>query len=167
MASASSEHTADTPVESDFDQLDVEDEPALFTITVTLHGNAVDLPFHNEDATIQDLSDLVAEDLHIPPTNQKFLTKSKFGLLKPPFKDPTLQLRQFQETKIVLMGATTAEVEELESDMRRKYKTRPDIPFTPFDLCHIYLTPRRVSGFLSVFAMMLVLKQVCASTASR
>lgn len=120
MASASSEHAADTPVESDFDELDVEDEPALFTITVKLHGKDVELPFHNEDATIQDLSDVVAEDLHIPPINQKFLTKSKFGLLRPPFKDPTLQLRQLQEKTIMLMGATTAEVEELESDIQER-----------------------------------------------
>lgn len=122
MASASSELNADTPNESlsEFDELDVEDEPALFTITVSLHGKPIDLPFHTEDATIQDLSDLVAEDLHIPPTNQKFLITPKTGLLKPPFKDPTLQLRQLQEKKIVLMGATTAEVEELESDIQER-----------------------------------------------
>lgn len=122
MASANSELIPDTPVESlsEYDDLDVEDVPALFNITVLLHGKPIDLPFHDEEATIQDLSDLVAEDLRIPLTNQKFLITPKTGLLKPPFKDPTLQLRQLQEKKIVLMGATTAEVEELESDISER-----------------------------------------------
>jgi hypothetical protein len=122
MASANSELVADTPIDSlsEFDELDTEDVPALFNITVLLHGKPIELPFHDEDATIQDLSDLVTEDLRIPPTNQKFLITPKTGLLKPPFKDPTLQLRQLQEKKIVLMGATTAEVEELESDISER-----------------------------------------------
>jgi hypothetical protein len=122
MASADSELATDTPIESlsEFDELDAEDAPALFNITVLLHGKPVDLPFHEENATIQDLSDQVAEDLHIPPANQKFLITPKTGLLKPPFKDPTLSLRQLQEKKIVLMGATTAEVEELESDISER-----------------------------------------------
>jgi len=122
MASAHGELTADTPVDSlsEYDELDVEDAPALFNITVLLHGKPISLPFHDENATIQDLSDQVAEDLRIPPANQKFLITPKIGLLKPPFKDPTLQLRQLQEKKIVLMGATTAEVEELESDISER-----------------------------------------------
>lgn len=122
MAPVDGELTTDTPVDSlsEYDELDVEDPPALFNITVLLHGKPVDLPFHDENATIQDLSDQVAEDLHIPPANQKFLISPKTGLLKPPFKDPSLQLRQLQEKKIVLMGATTAEVEELESDISER-----------------------------------------------
>jgi hypothetical protein len=122
MASIHDELATDTPVDSlsEYDELDVEDPPALFNITVLLHGKPIDLPFHDENATIQDLSDQVAEDLRIPPANQKFLITPKTGLLKPPFKDPTLQLRQLQEKKIVLMGATTAEVEELESDISER-----------------------------------------------
>lgn len=114
--------SADTPVDSgsDYDELDAEAPPALFNITVQLHGKPHDLPFYNEDATIQDLSDTVAEDLRIPPANQKFLITPKTGLLKPPFKDATIQLRSLQEKKIVLMGATTAEVEELESDISER-----------------------------------------------
>lgn len=105
---------------SEYEEVEEEEVPALFNITVLLHNNPVNLPFHTEDATIQDLSDTVAEDLRIPPTNQKFLITPKVGLLKPPFKDPTLQLRSLQEKKIVLMGATTAEVEELESDIAER-----------------------------------------------
>jgi len=112
----------DKPVDSasEHEELAAEDPPALFSITILLHSKPVNLSFYTEDATIQDLSDSVAEELHIPPANQKFLITPKTGLLKPPFKDPTLQLRTLQEKKIVLMGATTTEVEELESDLSER-----------------------------------------------
>jgi hypothetical protein len=85
MASVHDELTTDTPVDSpsEYDELDAEDTPALFNITVLLHGKPIELPFHDENATIQDLSDQVAEDLRIPPANQKFLITPKTGLLKP------------------------------------------------------------------------------------
>ncbi|KAK6428793.1 hypothetical protein LTR95_015061 [Oleoguttula sp. CCFEE 5521] len=115
--------TLEAEVQSDngdnFSHSDLDDEPvpSLFDISVTLHGKPVRLPLHDEDATIEDLSDIVAEHLRIPPTNQKFMITPKLGLLKPPFKDPGLRLRTLQDKKIVLMGATTAEVEELASDI--------------------------------------------------
>ena len=102
---------------------DLEDEAepeVIFTVTVQLHNKAKELLFYHEDATIQDLSDTVAEELHIPPSNQKFLITPKTGLLRPPFKDPTLSLQSLQEKKIVLMGATAAEVEELESEIAER-----------------------------------------------
>lgn len=122
MELANKELVVNNSVESlsNFDESDLEDAPTLFDITVLLHGKPINLPFHDGDATIQDLSDLVTEDLRIPPSNQKFLITPKTGLLKPPFKDPTLRLRQLQEKKIVLMGATTTEVEELESDISER-----------------------------------------------
>lgn len=95
---------------------DQEREPA-FQLTVHLHNKPTKLPFYHADGTIQDLSDTVAEDLHIPPRNQKFLITPKVGLLKPPFKDPTLSLESLRDKKVVVMGATTAEVDELESDI--------------------------------------------------
>ncbi|KAK3719706.1 hypothetical protein LTR37_004243 [Vermiconidia calcicola] len=107
---------------------DLEDEiepEAAFRLTIHLHGKAVELPFYQDDATIQDLSDTVAEELHIPPTNQKFHITPKTGLLKPPFKDPALSLHSLKEKKIVVMGATTTEVEELESDIQER-KARMD-----------------------------------------
>ncbi|TKA25537.1 hypothetical protein B0A50_05398 [Salinomyces thailandicus] len=103
---------------SDLDD-ELETEPTL-TLTVHLHNKPVELPFYHSDATIQDLSDTVAEELRIPPTNQKFLITPKVGLLKPPFKDPSVALHALQEKKIVLMGATTAEVEELEGDIQER-----------------------------------------------
>lgn len=98
---------------------DVEPEVA-FKLALQLHSEPVELSFYHDDATIQDLSDTVAEELHIPPTNQKFLITPKTGLLKPPFKDPSLALKPLLEKKIVLMGATMAEVEELESDIAER-----------------------------------------------
>ncbi|KAK0946485.1 hypothetical protein LTR29_001953 [Friedmanniomyces endolithicus] len=95
-----------------------ESEPeAVIKLTVQLHNKPVELPFYHADATIQDLSDTVAEDLHIPPSNQKFLITPKTGLLKPPFKDPSLPLQTLLDKKIVLMGATSTEVQDLESDL--------------------------------------------------
>ena len=100
-----------------------DDEPetsVTFKLTLHLHGKPIDLPFFSDDATIQDLSDTVAEDLHIPPQNQKFLITPKTGLLRPPFKDASLAVKPLLSKKIVLMGATTAEVEELESDISER-----------------------------------------------
>ncbi|KAI5368270.1 putative WLM domain-containing protein [Septoria linicola] len=98
--------------------LENDSEPqALFKLTLQLHSKPLEIPIYHEDATIQDLSDAVAEELHIPSANQKFLITPKVGLLKPPFKDPNLLAKSLQDKKIVLMGATTAEVAELESDI--------------------------------------------------
>jgi len=103
---------------SDVDD-DAEPEVA-FRLTVHLHNKPVELPFYHADATIQDLSDTVAEELRIPPINQKFLVSPKIGLLKPPFKNPDLALQSLQDKRIVLMGATIAEVEELEGDVAER-----------------------------------------------
>ena len=107
-------HTPTGSLDSDDDV-----EPTL-KLTVHLHNKPREIPFYHENATIQDLSDAVAEELRIPPGNQKFLITPKVGLMKPPFKDPTVALQSLQEKKIVLMGATSAEVEELESDIQER-----------------------------------------------
>lgn len=103
---------------------DVEVEPTL-KFTVHLHGKSIELPFYHPDATIQDLSDTVAETLRIPPANQKFHITPKTGLIKPPFKDPEMLLQSLEGKKITLMGATTAEIEELDSDIQER-KARMD-----------------------------------------
>jgi hypothetical protein len=95
-------------------------EPA-FSITLHIHGKPISLPIYDDDATIEDLSDLVAEDLQIPAANQKFLITPKTGLLKPPFAHPNLLLSSILEKKIVLMGATTAEVAELADVARDRH----------------------------------------------
>ena len=86
-----------------------------FTLTVQHHNRPIKLPFYNEDATISDLSDAIDDELHIPPANQKFIITPKIGLVKPPFNDPSLKLASIREKKIVLIGTTASEVEELES----------------------------------------------------
>ncbi|KAH7411885.1 WLM domain-containing protein [Phaeosphaeria sp. MPI-PUGE-AT-0046c] len=85
-------------------------------ITLIHHGEGHTLAFA-QDATISDLSERVAADLSIPPTNQKFLIASKLGLQKPPFKAPNIPLTDLVGKKITLMGSTAAEVSSLNSSI--------------------------------------------------
>lgn len=87
------------------------DNQDLVTLNLTHHGSPHAFSFPSE-ATISDLSEAVAEDLFIPPSNQKFMI-SKLGLLKPPFKDPSLQLSSIADKKITLMGSTAAEASSI------------------------------------------------------
>lgn len=81
-------------------------------ITLLHHGERHTLLFA-QDATITTLSERVESQLSIPPSNQKFLVASKLGLQKPPFKVPTLPLKELVGKKITLMGSTSAEVSSL------------------------------------------------------
>ncbi|EMD59453.1 hypothetical protein GGP41_009309 [Bipolaris sorokiniana] len=83
-------------------------------ITLTHHGKAIAFPFA-KDATISELSERVAAELSIPPSNQKFLIGGKIGLQKPPFKDAALPLTELTSKKITLMGSTKEEVSSLNS----------------------------------------------------
>ncbi|KAJ4348762.1 uncharacterized protein N0V89_010140 [Didymosphaeria variabile] len=83
--------------------------PIDIELTLTHHGKPITLTFA-QDATVVDLSERVASELSIPPSNQKYLVSPKIGLLKPPFKDPTLPLSSLQGKKINLMGSTTSEI---------------------------------------------------------
>jgi hypothetical protein len=85
-------------------------------ITLLHHGERHTFSFA-QDATISDLSERVASDLSIPPSNQKFLIASKLGLQKPPFKAPNLPLIDVTGKKITLMGSTSAEVSSLNSSI--------------------------------------------------
>nr|POF11491.1 ubiquitin and wlm domain-containing metalloprotease [Quercus suber] len=110
--------TPQTAESSDDDQAELQ---SAFQLTVHLHNKPILLPFNTTSTTLQDLSDTVAEDLRIPPRNQKFLVTPKVGLLKPPFKpqDAALEIHSWAETgkKVVLMGATSAEVDELATEV--------------------------------------------------
>ncbi|KAF7898947.1 uncharacterized protein EAF01_008160 [Botrytis porri] len=79
----------------------------LVSITITHHGkpHIFSLP---PTATITDLSDSISASLSIPPRNQKLMV-SKLGLLKLPFKDPSLPITSLSDKKITLMGSTIAE----------------------------------------------------------
>lgn len=85
-------------------------------LVLTHHGKPTTFAFA-QDATISDLSERVATELSIPPTNQKFLVSPKVGLLKVPFKDPGLPLSSLTGKKITLMGSTAAEVSSLNANI--------------------------------------------------
>jgi hypothetical protein len=119
---AHSHNASEDDKSHDSSEQDDEAEPdPVFTITLHIHSKPISLPIYQDDATIQDLSDLVAEDLHIPAANQKFLITPKTGLLKPPFTNPTLLLSSLLGKKVVLMGATTTEVAELADVARDRH----------------------------------------------
>ena len=85
-------------------------------VTLTHHGKLITLSFA-QDATISTLSDRVAKELSIPPSNQKLIVGGKHGLQKPPFKNPALPLSDFNMKKIILMGSTTAEISSLNASI--------------------------------------------------
>lgn len=87
------------------------DNPDLVSITLSHQGkpHTFDLP---QDATITDLSEAIAATLSIPPSNQKLMI-SKLGLLKVPFKDPSLALSSITSNKITLMGSTAAQASSI------------------------------------------------------
>ncbi|KAK3055969.1 hypothetical protein LTR09_003203 [Extremus antarcticus] len=104
------------------DELEVEaDNEPSFSLTVHLHNKPIELPFQDSTATLQDLSDTVADALQIPPSNQKFHITPKTGLLKPPFANPDLLLSTLTSKKITLLGATTAEVSDLTSTLESHF----------------------------------------------
>ena len=87
------------------------DAQDLVSLNLTHHGTTRSYSFPSS-ATISDLSYEVAESLSIPPSNQKFMIP-KLGLLKPPFKDPSLPLSSIADKKISLMGSTAAEASSM------------------------------------------------------
>ena len=117
MADGELSHACASDVDDEAKAEQEAEAEIAFRLPIHLHGKPIDLPFSHPDATIQDLSDTVAEALLIPPANQKFLITPKTGLLKPPFRDPTLPLHSLQGKKIVLMGATTAEITDLAASL--------------------------------------------------
>lgn len=111
-------------------------EASTSTIELTIHhrGSPQTYTFL-PTATISDLSTQVADELSIPPPNQKFLITPKLGLLRPPFPDPTLPLSALTGKKIVLMGSTPAEISTLSSAAsaapRARARTPPVKPAAP------------------------------------
>lgn len=108
------------------------------TLEVTiLHNNqphTLQLP---TTATITDLCDAVASSLSVPPGNQKFMIQ-KLGLLKPPFKDPSLPVECFKSHKITLIGATSSELQSLNE--ARAIAARTATRTRPKQTVHAYKT---------------------------
>jgi len=105
------------------------DNSETVSITLTYHGapHTFSLP---SSATITDLSQIIAQELSVPPSNQKLMI-SKLGLLKPPFKDPNLPLTTLLDKKISLLGSTAAEVSSITaslSEATRRASSRPTTP---------------------------------------
>lgn len=86
-------------------------ETDTLPITFTHHGTSHTFEFPSS-ATITELSSRIEEDLFVPASNQKLMV-SKLGLLKPPFKDPSLPLSRLSDKKISLLGATAAEASSI------------------------------------------------------
>lgn len=108
------------------------------TLQITLHHHnaphTLTLPL---SATITDLSAAVSSSLSVPPENQKFMIQ-KLGLLKPPFKDPSLRVSSFKSAKITLMGATSSELQSLNE--ARAIASRTATRTKPKQTVHAYKT---------------------------
>src|SRR5579871_3842966 len=68
------------PLEQDYPS---EDQPQL-TLTIHHRGTPLEITLP-ANSTLSDLSYHVADNLSIPPQNQKFMITPKIGTLKPPF----------------------------------------------------------------------------------
>jgi len=113
------------------------DNTEIVSITITYHGAPHTFSFPSF-ATIADLSESVASELSVPTSNQKFMI-SKIGLLKPPFKDPTIPLNTLLDKKISLLGSTAAEVSSIIKSASEATKRAPR-PTTPRQTVKAYKT---------------------------
>ncbi|KAF4553972.1 WLM domain-containing protein 1 [Elsinoe fawcettii] len=88
----------------------------LIDLTIHYHKEPITLSLPST-STIADLSALITTDFDIPPTSQKLLISPKPGLLRPPFKDPTLLLSSLIDRKITLLGTPSSSVDELNTTL--------------------------------------------------
>ncbi|OJD25081.1 hypothetical protein ACJ73_03549, partial [Blastomyces percursus] len=90
-----------------------------------VHENEITLSVHHRGkehafslpptSTLQDLSVSIAEQLSIPPANQKLLISPKPGMQRHPFQPILLTTLPYflPRFKITLLGSTTAEVNSI------------------------------------------------------
>lgn len=83
------------------------DNQDLVEITFTHHAKSHTFALPR-DATLLDFSEYIGSELSVPPSNQKLMI-SKLGLLKPPFKDPSMAITTLFDKKITLLGSTAKE----------------------------------------------------------
>ena len=81
-------------------------------VTFTHHGSVFTWDFQ-QDATVQDLSSRVNSEMSIPPTHQKFMVTPKLGILKPPFANPTLPLKNLVSKKVTLLAPTASQLSSI------------------------------------------------------
>lgn len=134
LPSASSHPSLDNepePSAMDHDILTHEEEVEEPQIQLTIHHHGkpheVSLP---ASWTLSDLSNHIAEHLHIPASNQKFMITPKVGTLRPPFATDH-PLSSLASKKIVLMGSSTAEISDLSSRLKSASAPRKASPIKP------------------------------------
>lgn len=103
--------TEEHPIDVVDDVRSSVEEDEAFELTIYHHNKPQKLQFPF-DATITDLAEEVSDKLSVPVENQKYMIQ-KLGLLKAPFKDPSLKVDSFKSNKITLMGATSSELQSL------------------------------------------------------
>ena len=114
------------------------DDNSTNTMALTIHHHGTPHTLHDlsPDTTLQDLTALLAETLHIPIENQKLLIAPKPGIQKAPFPptrlDAILQ-RDSPKFKITLLGTPTKEIDDLNAagintkkQMERRVSARTD-----------------------------------------
>jgi hypothetical protein len=95
------------------------------TISLVYHGKALDFSFPTS-ATISDLSERIEDELSVPGTHQKLLVP-KLGLLKPPFKDPTLPLTSLANKSIKLLAPNPDEIAKLQAEIASARRQRRSV----------------------------------------
>lgn len=103
-----------------------EQQDPLFVLTVSHHGQTHPIEIWDPTATLADFSSLIEHELRIPLQNQKLMITPKVGLLKHPFKDPGMLASTLVDKRIVVMGATSDEIADLQAGdaVRRQREAR-------------------------------------------
>ena len=94
-------------------------------LTIMHGGSREDLVF-SADSTLMDLSSKIETAFSVPTARQKLIVP-RLGLLKPPFKDPSMPLQSLVGRSITLLGSTEAVVssmQEAESLAVARYTSR-------------------------------------------
>jgi WLM domain len=116
---------ADSP---DAPMIDSEASDSEEQLTITIHHHGKPIPVVlPASATLTDLSNLIAEQLSIPTSNQKYMITPKVGTLKPPFNTDHA-LSTLLSRKVVLLGSSTLEVSALSTQIAKLSAPRRPSP---------------------------------------
>ena len=99
-------------------------------IIFTHHGIVHTFSFEAE-ATIEDLSTRIEQELSIPSDHQKFMVTPKLGILKPPFAGHPLSLSNLVSKKINLLAPTASELSSISRPSPRPQSSSVLKPATP------------------------------------
>jgi hypothetical protein len=93
------------------------EQQTWLTLSITHRKVTYELPFP-EDATIADLFTEIEASLDVPVANQKIIAP-KTPLLKAPFKNPEMPLKDLRGKALTLMGSPAAEVQQVQDTAER------------------------------------------------